>query len=68
MGAHGFTLYDESAMGRYDGENHNIGFVDVCHRVHEPLADAARLSHAQLHETATERIAPGNDTPSSLNA
>ena len=41
MGVHYFTLYDESALGRFDGENWNIGFLDVCNRPYEPLAAAA---------------------------
>jgi len=26
VGVHWFTLYDQSALGRYDGENYNIAF------------------------------------------
>ncbi len=49
VGAHYFTLYDQSALGRFDGENYNIGFVDVCHRAYEPLVSAARTTHARLY-------------------
>jgi hypothetical protein len=63
VGAHHFTLYDESALGRGDGENWNIGFVDVCHRVYEPLADAARETHRRLYEVADGRLDPFEDEP-----
>jgi hypothetical protein len=50
VGAHYFMLYDQSALGRYDGENYNIGLLDVCHRPYEPLASAARSSHERLYQ------------------
>ncbi|MEM1060446.1 MAG: hypothetical protein AAGK14_14625, partial [Verrucomicrobiota bacterium] len=58
VGVHWFTLYDQSALGRNDGENYNIGFLDVCHRLYEPLVEAARVSHEQLYEVAAGRVAP----------
>jgi hypothetical protein len=30
VGAHWFQCYDESTTGRFDGENYQIGFLDVC--------------------------------------
>ena len=32
VGVHWFTMYDQSALGRFDGENYNIGFFDICNR------------------------------------
>ena len=58
VGVHYFTLYDQSAMGRGDGENYNIGFLDVCNRPYEPLAAAARKSHERLYELAAGARAP----------
>jgi hypothetical protein len=66
IGAHWFTLYDESALGRFDGENGNIGFLDVCNRAYEPLAEAARLSHARLYDLARGRVEPCRDEPERL--
>ena len=66
VGVHYFTLYDQSAIGRFDGENYNIGFVDVCHRPYEPLAEAARLSHERLYSVAAGQIAPYDDPPTYL--
>jgi len=63
VGAHWFTLYDQSALGRGDGENYNIGFLDVCHRVYEPLADAARVTHGRLFAVAAGALAPYADQP-----
>ena len=66
VGVHYFTLYDQSAIGRFDGENYNIGFVDVCNRPYAPLADAARASHERLYQVATGQIAPYDDEPEYL--
>mgnify|MGYP000175264010 FL=1 len=66
VGVHYFTLYDESALGRFDGENWNIGFLDVCNRPYEPLAQAARLTHEQLYRIAAGEIAPYNEAPEYL--
>lgn len=55
VGAHYFTLYDQSALGRFDGENYNIGFVDVCNRPYEALGSAARESHERLYEVAADK-------------
>ena len=66
VGAHYFTLYDQSALGRFDGENYNIGFVDVCHREYEPLVSAARESHARMYAVASGEQKPYADEPEQL--
>ncbi len=66
VGVHYFTLYDESALGRFDGENWNIGFLDVCNRPYAPLARAARASHERLYPVAMGEVAPYDDPPEYL--
>jgi len=66
VGVHYFTLYDQSAMGRFDGENYNIGFLDVCNRPYQPLGQAARLTHEVLYRVATGEIEPYNNPPEYL--
>jgi hypothetical protein len=58
VGAHWFTLYDESALGRFDGENYNIGFLDVCNRAYDAMGAAARASHGRLYDIASARVSP----------
>ncbi len=58
VGVHYFTLYDQSALGRFDGENCNIGFLDVCNRPYEPLVRSARVTHDRLYEVAAGRLSP----------
>jgi len=66
VGVHYFTLYDESALGRFDGENYNIGFLDICNRPYEPLARAARASHQRLYRVALGEDEPYRDAPQYL--
>jgi len=66
VGVHWFTLYDESAIGRFDGENWNIGFLDICNRAYDPLAAAARASHERLYAVARGETAPFDDAPEYL--
>jgi len=58
VGVHWFTLYDESALGRFDGENYNIGFLDVCNRPYEELSEAGRTSHERLYEVVSGKAEP----------
>lgn len=66
VGAHWFTLYDESALGRFDGENYNIGFLDVCNHPYEELGTAALASHRQIYEVAAGAVEPFDDIPEYL--
>ena len=66
VGVHYFHLYDEPAQGRYDGENWNIGFIDVCGRPYEPLIEAARLAHERMYNVALGRTPPYADEPEYL--
>lgn len=52
VGTHWFTLYDQSALGRFDGEPYNCGFLDICHRPHPEISAAATASHRILYEIA----------------
>jgi hypothetical protein len=52
VGVHYFTLYDQSCLGRFDGENYNIGFVDICNRPYQELVDAATTAHDNLYPVA----------------
>ena len=60
IGIHYFQWIDQPVTGRYDGENYNIGFVDVCNQPYEELAQAARLTHERIYSIATRKIKPYN--------
>jgi hypothetical protein len=67
VGAHHFTFYDQSALGRFDGECYNIGFMDICHQPYEELVQAARLAHRAMYPIALGEAMPYNDTPDYLS-
>jgi hypothetical protein len=66
VGVHYFILYDQSALGRFDGECYNIGFLDVCNRPYDALCSAARASHERLYDVATGTVQPFDDAPEYL--
>lgn len=63
VGVHWFTLYDQSALGRFDGEDYNIGFLDVCNRVYDELGAAATASHERMYAVAAGQEKPFADAP-----
>jgi hypothetical protein len=48
IGAHWFQWADEANTGRSDGENYNIGFIDVTDRPYRELVDAAKQTHQRM--------------------
>lgn len=59
VGCHWFQYVDEPVTGRwFDGENYNIGFVDVTDTPYPELVDAAKRVHADLYRRRYE--APKN--------
>ncbi len=42
VGAHWFTIDSQEITGRWDGENYNNGFTDVCDTPYTELVDACR--------------------------
>ena len=67
VGVHYFTLYDQSALGRFDGEAYNIGLLDVCHRPYAPLVEATRTAHERIYAVARGDAAPYRDAPEYLS-
>ncbi|HVN82908.1 MAG TPA: hypothetical protein VMW38_28250 [Terriglobia bacterium] len=66
VGVHWFTLYDQSALGRFDGECYNIGFLDVCNRPYDEMGKAAIASHESMYQVADGQTAPFSDAPEYL--
>jgi hypothetical protein len=49
VGAHWFEYRDQPVTGRFDGENYQIGFVDVCDNPYPETVAAARALGARLY-------------------
>lgn len=63
VGTHWFQWLDQPATGRNDGENYNIGFVDVTDQPYAELVAAARLTHSRLLEVHSGKTPPFNQKP-----
>lgn len=50
VGAHWFQYIDEPTTGRFDGENYQIGMVDVCDTPYPETIAAARTVGAELYQ------------------
>jgi len=48
IGVHWFEWIDEPNTGRMDGENYNIGMVDVTDRPYGELVEAMKATHRRL--------------------
>jgi len=49
---------DEPSTGRFDGENYNIGLLDVTDRPYGELIDAAKATHRQLMDVHAGKTPP----------
>ncbi len=58
IGIHYFQWLDQPVFGRFDGENYNIGFMDICNQPYGELIDAARETHKRMY-----RVAAGSEKP-----
>ena len=58
VGAHYFTLNDQGYLGRFDGENYQIGLVDVCNRPYYDFIDGIVTTNKELYDVADGNIAP----------
>ena len=58
IGTHWFEWIDEPVTGRPDGENYNIGWVDVTDQPYNELVEAAKLTHARLLDIHSGKIPP----------
>lgn len=50
VGAHWFQYTDQAVTGREDGENYNVGFVDICDRPYKELIDAVRETNFGMYK------------------
>jgi hypothetical protein len=68
VGAHWFTWRDEPVLGRMDGENYNIGFVDVTDRPYPELVAAAQATHKSLLDVHAGKTPPFAERPKASEA
>lgn len=58
VGCHYFQCYDQFHLGRFDGENYNIGIFDICGQPYEAMAAAIKAGSHTLYPVNAGRRAP----------
>lgn len=58
VGCHYFQCYDQFVLGRFDGENYNIGLFDVCSQPYPEMMDAIRACSAGVYDVMAGRRPP----------
>jgi hypothetical protein len=66
VGAHWFQMYDQSALGRPDGECYNLGLVDVCNQTYLEMDLATTATNEQIYEVADKEKAAFAEAPDYL--
>jgi hypothetical protein len=62
IGFHWYQWTDQNILGRGDGENFNIGFLDACSLPYPELTEAARQTHESMYDVARGRKKPYTST------
>ena len=60
IGTHWFQWIDQPSTGRFDGENYNIGLVDVTDRPYNDMIKASRLTFERLYNIHSGKEQPVN--------
>lgn len=63
VGVHYFTLNDQPILGRFDGENFQIGVVDICQRPYRDFVSGVRETNGALDEVVYGERTPTGDYP-----
>jgi hypothetical protein len=66
VGVHYFQWNDQHVVGRYDGENWQIGIVDICQQPYEEFVAAARRTHARIYRVAVGQEEPFDRLPPAI--
>ena len=68
IGIHYFQWMDQPIMGRFDGENYNIGFNDILYQSYEELYKQAKKAHLNVYPVATGEKTPFGKEPKETKA
>jgi hypothetical protein len=58
IGTHWFQWMDQMSTGRFDGENYNLGIVDVTDRPYPDMVEALKETHSRLYQLHTGELEP----------
>jgi hypothetical protein len=63
IGSSWFQWVDQPSTGRNDGENYNIGLVDVTDRPYRELIEAMQTTHRRLQAVHSGKLPPFDVRP-----
>lgn len=63
VGCHYFQCYDQFALGRFDGENYNIGLFDICSQPYREMMDSVRACSESIYQVADGARKPSDRKP-----
>ncbi len=66
VGCHWFQCYDQFALGRFDGENYNIGLFDITLRPYPEMVEAVTRTAERVDAIHAGEEAPSSEAPVSL--
>lgn len=66
VGCHYFQCYDQFALGRFDGENYNIGLFDVCLKPYAAMIDAVQQCSLAVYDIMSGKRQPVGQLPESI--
>ena len=66
VGSHWFQCYNQFALGRFDGENYNIGLFDICSLPNDTMMRHIRETSRGLYAVKFGRQAPTEEKPNSI--
>lgn len=66
VGCHYFQCYDQFVLGRFDGENYNIGLFDICSQPYPEMAESVRACSSTIYEVADGQRKPAEEKPESI--
>lgn len=66
VGCHYFQCYDQFMLGRFDGENYNIGLFDICSCVYPEMMEQIRECSGRVYYVADGQTRRSSQKPKSI--
>lgn len=66
VGCHYFQYYDQFPLGRFDGENYNIGMLDVCSQPYEEMMEHVLSSSLRIYDIMDGEERPAEEQADSI--
>lgn len=66
VGCHYFQCYDQFVLGRFDGENYNIGLFDICSCAYPEMMEQIRECSRRIYDIADGKMVRAMQEPKSI--